>query len=150
MYCILVFCVWENSTERFKSHGAIRVLWPDNHQHPKILHYSNLLTHTHAVSRSRAHKNEGDFPTTNHNHSMGGGGQAERWITETEISNSRQLQTAATTSAGIKEIRSTNNSASSFRYSRFGMQKALIYYILQQREQDEGRCKYHISICVFC
>lgn len=65
-----VFTVWENNTKVFNYPGAIRVLWPDNHQHPKIRPNLHTYTHTHAQTLK-------DFPNTNHKHSMGGGRQDE-------------------------------------------------------------------------
>lgn len=51
--CCFLFPVWENSTEGSQSLCAIRVLWSDNHQHPKIPYYSILHIHTHIHTHKR-------------------------------------------------------------------------------------------------
>lgn len=82
---VVFFFLCEKTVQRAPK--AIRVLWSDNHQHPKIPYYSIL--HTHAQTREI-------FPPQTTAIQMGGAGQVERWITETEISGPWQLQTAIT------------------------------------------------------
>lgn len=57
---------------------------------------SPMAVYMHACTLS------GDFPTTSHNHPMGGG------RAETEISGLWQRRAASTTSAGIQEITDTD------------------------------------------
>lgn len=83
--CCFFFPVWENSTESSQSHQSVVVWQPPTPKNTLLQHF----THTHAQTREI-------FPPQTTAIQMGGAGQVERWITETEISGPWQLQTAIT------------------------------------------------------